>query len=185
MHELLLFAQVPTSQHPLLLQQLAGYTRMQPKRKYERHLILKARRPPGLGKMPSGGSQDVQALEIQKVNSMLNGGLFYMQLVGEVKEASFGNVNSKQSAPPLASQPLTGKGGPEVIHQSLNSRQGNGTTQVPEIDWKYDETAQTWSLEFRDLPEAGTRNTVTSRLMASIKLSEGNPLEFTKRLGYE
>ncbi|KAL2013807.1 hypothetical protein VTN00DRAFT_1332 [Thermoascus crustaceus] len=92
MHELLLFASVPAHQHHDLLQQLAGLTAMQPRRRFERRLLFKAYRKPGYVNTRIGGSQDLQASELQRLTKMLNGGMFYTQVVGPVTESDFGST---------------------------------------------------------------------------------------------
>lgn len=89
MHEFALYGQVPKEIHHRTLQQLAGYTRMQPVDTSEIHLVFKARQPPGLDKLPSaGGSQGVLQPDVQRWKNMLNASLYYVQLVGEIRPSS-------------------------------------------------------------------------------------------------
>ena len=46
--------------------------------------------------------------------------------------------------------------------------------------------AHTWTLQFRDLPEVVQpgRRQVTSRLMADVQISSGDPIEFMEALDY-
>ncbi|PYI04943.1 mediator of RNA polymerase II transcription subunit 18 [Aspergillus sclerotiicarbonarius CBS 121057] len=151
MHELLLFASVPAHQHHELLQQLAGLTAMQPRHRLERRLIFKAYRKPGLMNTRVGASQDLQGLELQRLNKMLNGGMFYTQVVGPVAEADFGAKPSSSGD----------------AHVSMS-----GLEEQPSSPYSYED--QPWKLEFRDIPEAGTRSAVTARLMASATLPKGD-----------
>ncbi|CAG8130281.1 unnamed protein product [Penicillium salamii] len=48
----------------------------------------------------------------------------------------------------------------------------------------YDYGQQPWKLEFRDIPEAGTRSAVTSRLMSSAVLPRGNVIPLMFAWGY-
>ncbi|KAH2345856.1 Mediator of RNA polymerase II transcription subunit 18 [Aspergillus fumigatus] len=154
MHELLLFASVPAHQHHELLQQLAGLTAMQPQHRLERRLVFKAYRKPGLVNVRVGASQDLQGAELQRLNKMLNGGMFYTQVVGPVSEADFG-----APASPVADQDA---------HMS-------GTDEKSSVrPHYYDYENQPWKLEFRDIPEAATRSAVTIRLMASASLPKGD-----------
>lgn len=85
MQELVLFGQVPESSHHLLLQQLAGISRMQPLPHTERHLIFRAQPPTALDRVQQGGgSQGVLPPEVQRTRAMLQGPLFHVQLVQEV-----------------------------------------------------------------------------------------------------
>lgn len=154
MHELLLFASVPHLQHHDLLQQLAGLTAMQPLHRLERHLIFKAYRKPGLINTRVGASQDVQAMDLQRLNKMLNGGMFHTQVVGPVSADDFGQ-------------------------DTLMS--GTDENNPPSY---YNYENQPWRLEFRDIPEAGTRSALTARLMANAALPKGNILPLMDAWGY-
>ncbi|BAE57297.1 putative RNA polymerase II mediator complex subunit Srb5 [Aspergillus flavus] len=156
MHELLLFASVPAHQHHELLQQLAGLTAMQPRHRLERRLIFKAYRKPGLINTRVGASQDLQGNEMQRLNKMLNGGMFYTQVVGPVSEADFGAQSSAASS-----------GDPDAPMSGTDT--GTNFEYHP-----YSYENQPWKLEFRDIPEAGTRSAVTTRLMASASLPKGD-----------
>ncbi|KAA8644839.1 hypothetical protein EYZ11_010954 [Aspergillus tanneri] len=153
MHELLLFASVPAHQHHELLQQLTGLTAMQPSHRLERRLVFKAYRKPGLINTRVGASQELQGAEVQRLNKMLNGGMFYTQVVGPVSEADFG----AKPAP-------TSLGDTDVTMSGTDVKNGHF--------YSYDN--QPWKLEFRDIPEAGTRSAVTARLMASAGLPKGD-----------
>lgn len=154
MHELLLFASVPAHQHHELLQQLAGLTAMQPRHRLERRLVFKAYRKPGLTNTRVGASQDLQGVELQRLNKMLNGGMFYTQVVGPVAKADFGGNPSSS-------------GDPDVSMSGLEEKPSSSSSS-----YSYED--QPWKLEFRDIPEAGTRSAVTARLMASATLPEGD-----------
>jgi mediator of RNA polymerase II transcription subunit 18, fungi type len=144
MHEFLLFAPVPASQHRELLQQLAGLTAMQPRHRLERRLIFKANRKVGrINTRLGGGSQDVQAAEIQRLLKMMNGATYYNRVVSVVAEDDFGAPAEE-----------------------------------------YDIDSQLWKMEWRDIPEAGTRSGVTSRLMANAVLPQGDIVNVMKAWGY-
>ncbi|KAJ5647625.1 hypothetical protein N7520_007306 [Penicillium odoratum] len=162
MHELLLFASVPVHQHHELLQQLTGLTAMQPRHALERRLIFKAYRKPGLATVRTGGSQDLQSGDLQRVNKMLNGGMFYTQVVGPVSDTAFG------SAPV-----------PDQDTEMAGMDDSRPTGQV-----SYDYEQQPWKLEFRDIPEAGTRSAVTARVMASASLPRGDIVPAMNAWGY-
>ena len=162
MHELLLFASVPVHQHHELLQQLTGLTAMQPRHALERRLIFKAYRKPGLATVRTGGSQDVQSADLQRVNKMLNGGMFYTQVVGPVSASAFGAAPISDSDTQMAGM----------------------DDSTPESHVPYDYEQQPWKLEFRDIPEAGTRSAVTARVMASASLPRGDIVPAMKAWGY-
>jgi mediator of RNA polymerase II transcription subunit 18 len=149
MHEQSLFASVPVHQHHELLQQLAGLTAMQPRHCLERRMIFKAFRKPGLAGR-TGASQDLQQADLQRLNKMLNGNMYYTQVVGPVTEAEFGSAESQMSD-----------------------------------EGVYDYGRQPWKLEFRDIPEAGTRSAVTSRLMSSATLPTGDIVPSMNAWGYK
>lgn len=166
MHELLLFASVPVHQHHELLQQLTGLTAMQPRHALERRLIFKAYRKPGFVTPRTGGSQDLQSGDLQRVNKLLNGGMFYTQVVGPVSETDFAVGNP-------ASDPDTQMAGME---DSKLTPHASGSS------YEYDQ--QPWKLEFRDIPEAGTRSAVTARVMASAALPRGDVTPAMNAWGY-
>ncbi|KAJ5818360.1 hypothetical protein N7474_003951 [Penicillium riverlandense] len=166
MHELLLFASVPVHQRHELLQQLAGLTAMQPRHCLERRLIFKAYRKPGLVTVRTGASQDLQSAELQRLNKMLNGGMFYTQVVGSVSERDFGGA---AAAPP----------GPDDTVMTNTTDDAN----PPPAD-QYDYARQPWRLEFRDIPEAGTRSAVTARVMSSAALPQGDIVPPMNAWGY-
>ncbi|GES60656.1 mediator of RNA polymerase II transcription subunit 18 [Aspergillus terreus] len=171
MHELLLFAPVPAHQHHELLQQLAGLTAMQPRHRVERRLIFKAYRKPGLSNTRVGASQDVQGADLQRLNKMLNGGMFYTQVVGPVSEADFG-------ANPV---PSASSDNSDTLMSGMTDQPGSSSGAESHY-YSYD--TQPWKLEFRDIPEAGTRSAVTSRLMASSILPKGDILTPMNAWGY-
>ena len=66
---------------------------MQPQIIQEVHLVFKARTPAGLDKVQvpgTGGSAGTtqQQQELQKLRTMLQSGLFYVQLVGSIQASS-------------------------------------------------------------------------------------------------
>nr|KAK5438344.1 DNA kinase/phosphatase Pnk1 [Exophiala xenobiotica] len=125
MHEFALYGQVTKDDHHRMLQQLAGYTRMQPQDVVEIHLIFKARQPPGLDNVPSaGGSQGIMQPEAQKVRAMLNAGLYYVQLVGEVMQN-------------------------ETKHTT------NGDISMTDGNGEPDKSTIKWTFEFKDTPDPG------------------------------
>lgn len=170
MHEILLFCSVPTQQHNELLQQLAGLTAMQPRRRIERHLVFKAHGKPGQITTRVGGTQDLQGSEMQRLTKMLNGGMYYTQVVGPVNESDFGSASPSTSS----SQDVAMQGVAEAPPGD------NTTTTRP----AYDFDNQNWRLEFRDIPEAGTRTAVTARLMANATLPSGDVLTPMNAWGY-
>ncbi|KAL4779106.1 mediator complex, subunit Med18 [Aspergillus varians] len=161
MHELLLFASVPSHQHHELLQQLAGLTAMQPRHCLERRLIFKATRKPGLINARGGNSREVQGADLVRLNKMLNGQMFYTQVVGPLSEVDF---DTKSSSVGNTDAPMS------------------GTEEAPGSSYDYD--SQPWKLEFRDIPEAGTRSTITARLAANATLPKGDIVTPMNAWGY-
>lgn len=159
MHELLLFASVPSHQHHDLLQQLAGLTALQPIHRLERRLIFKAYRKPDLVNSRTGASQDLQGSELQRLNKMLNGGMFHTQAIGPVSEHDFS---------PSQDSPMSG------VDENI----------PPGHARFYNYDNQPWRLEFRDIPEAGTRSALTARLMANASLPKGDLMALMNAWGY-
>lgn len=169
MHELLLFASVPLHQHHELRQQLAGLTAMQPRHRLERRLIFKAYRKPGVITTRVGASQDVQGVDLQRLNKMLNGGMYYTQVVGPVLHENFAAAGVTRGEGDDPDAAMSG------IYESQKDSLSHST---------YDYESQSWKLEFRDIPEAGTRSAVTARLMASAGLPKGDIVEPMNAWGY-
>jgi mediator of RNA polymerase II transcription subunit 18 len=156
MHELLLFASVPADPHYELLQQLAGLAAMLPRHRIERRLLFKASRKTGrINTRLGGGTQDVQGAELQRLTKMLTGTIYYTQVVGLVRESDFG-------ANAVAAE-----------------------TTAPDDDKTYDFENQLWRMEWRDIPDAGTRSAVTTRLMANALLPQGDVVATMNSWGYE
>ncbi|QSS51415.1 RNA polymerase II mediator complex subunit Srb5 [Histoplasma capsulatum var. duboisii H88] len=187
MHELLLFAPVPAKQHHDLLQQLSGLTAMQPTRIFERHLVFKAYRKPGFVKTRPGGSQDVQAPETQRLNKLLNGGLYYMQVVGNVRERDFGSMTASTSSPSDALAQGSGEGGESTQHSQEAlppTTTKNGAAAAAAAKRGYVAADQSWRLEFKDTPEAGARFGVTTRFVENSNLPSGNILPEMNAWGF-
>lgn len=174
MHELLLFAQVLPSRHDQLLKILAGVTGMQPQRVVARHLIFKPSRSPGQTSAQVGGSQGVQNAQLQALQGQLHNELYYLQLVGEVSDSSFAgriSVNTKASE---QENPDFRAG--EIDGEAENGAQLKGHQS--------EQAKQTWTLHFRDIPEVAGRRPVTSRMMSSVDIIDGDALAFMDSLGY-
>lgn len=178
MHELLLFASVPVHQHHELLQQLAGLTAMQPRHLVERRLIFKAYRKPGLVTSRVGGSQDLQQSgDLQRVNKMLNGGMFYTQVVGPVQSTDFADAGVTDAAANANPNPVNPDPDTDTKMDGMDSE-----SSIPRSAYDFDQ--QSWQLEFRDIPEAGTRSAVTSRVMATAALPRGDIVPSMNAWGY-
>lgn len=172
MHESSLFGQVPEESHHVLLQQLAGMTRMQPRHVVERHLVFKAIPPPGLAKIQSGATQGIQPPEVQKTKAFLGNPQYHLQLVTEASPnrsavAQDANVASVSSSRSNEADTLNGKTESKLTAES--------TLSEPDR----------WSLEFRDIPEAVKNPLVTSRLMSRNPIEGGDVFKFMRDLGYE
>lgn len=104
---------------------------------------------------------------MQRLNKMLNGNMFYTQVVGPVSERDFGARDSPSSRD----------------HQDAFMA---GTDEKNPVDdaYFYEYEDQPWRLEFRDIPEAGTRSAVTSRLMTSASLPRGDVVAPMNVWGY-
>lgn len=168
MHELLLFAPIPASQHHDLLQQLTGLTAMQPNRTFERRLIFKPYRRPGFVRPRPGGSQDVQHTEVQKLQKMLNSGLYHMQVVGAINATDFGVEENGHK--------------PDAVMGGMES---GGADQRVKPGPGYTPSNQVWKVEFKDTPEAGAGSGVTSRGASTAVLPYGDVVPLMKAWGYD
>lgn len=181
MHELILFGQVPFKQYEQVLKILAGVAAMQPNTVSERHLIFRPTKSSTISgrttAKPGAPVTQVQALQAQ-----MHGDLFYLQLVGD-----------RTSESPLSSITATIDGDDSTmtgtmlsIDRDINT---NGDTGNERDLYVKNRSANFnkyhWSIEFRDLPEVPGRRRVTSRLMASVPITNGNPLHVMHSLGYK
>jgi hypothetical protein len=159
MHELALYGQLAKDVHHRALQQLAGFTRMQPQDVKELHVVLKARQPPGLDLIQSAGGSGMssqQQQELQRIKTMLNAGLYYVRLIGEEQLEKTTKAD--------------GDGDATMVEGNLASNSRGARMR--------------WVLEFKDTPEAG-KQSVSSRVIARIPLEAGNLMRFLHEFGYE
>lgn len=160
MHELSLYGSVPAGRHHRLVQQLAGVCCMEPRDVEEIHLVFKARQPAGLEKVQvSGGSQATsqQQQEVQKLRTMMQSGVYYVQLVGTIIDSD--GIREHKEAHEASTNG-------DARHQRSNSRR---------IDWTF---------EFKDTPEAGQQATNT-RLISRTTIQDGEMTAFLNLFGYE
>lgn len=101
---------------------------------------------------------------------MLGGPLFYIQLVGDVTQVSHGLTNG--------TVPGDAQGSTE--ESTINGEADSGFKRNEAFS-----TGTKWSLEFRDIPDAGKDQSVTSRLMFRNPIEGGDIPKFMKELGYE
>ena len=112
----------------------------------------------------------MHSAEMQKLNKMLNGGLFYTQVVGAVRGTDFG-------AKKVSGLDVT------MSDQDVSQQPGGGDAEMI-VEGGYDIANQTWKMEFRDIPEAGTRTAITSRLMGMAVLPRGDVVSAMDSWGY-
>ena len=187
MHELLLFGQVPASQHSQILKILAGIAAMQPQPLVERHLILKPNKSPATT-VQVGAKQDIQSSQ----KTPAHGDLFYVQLVGV--------IDTNQGTSTTAAVKSSGEDGLVEMFQNNEEENGAGIAQDDKHETsattvvsvatesrasRHDQvlTVHSWSFEFRDLPEVPGRRPVTSRLMNSTNILVGDPVAFVEAFG--
>ena len=187
MHELLLFGQVPAAQHPQVLKILAGIAAMQPQTLVERHLILKPNKSPATT-VQVGAKQGIQSSQ----KTPVHGDLFYVQLVGVIETNHGTNATAAVN--------LSGEDGHMEMFQNNEEENGAGIAQNDKHETsattivseeaesrtsRHDQVlkAQSWSFEFRDLPEVPGRRPVTSRLMNSTNILVGDPVAFVEAFG--
>ena len=182
MHELLLFGQVPSSRHDQVLKILAGIAAMQPQQIAARHLLFKPTRPSSARANQNSSSTGVQSSQAQALQAQMQGDLFYMQLVGDVKENYQKTVPASDIATEISG--ITNLGD-RVDTDSSQQPTSNGNSHYKMAQSDPTLPQQNWSLEFRDLPEVPGRRPVTSRLMASVNITDGDPIIFMDALGYK
>ena len=178
MHELLLFGQVPLSQHDQMLKILAGIAAMQPRVIIERRLIYKPR-----NRVSNGNKTNVKpgapVSQIQNLQAQMHGDVFYLQLVGNISSDSYITPlgKSDDKVMPVA---LPENGGDGAVNEA-----GTTTENLVASEPTTDFMKHQWSIEFRDLPDVPGRRPVTSRLMASVPVAGGDPFHVMDSLGYK
>jgi len=123
------------------------------------------------------------------MQAQMQGDLFYLQLVGNMTgsaDSATGDVSSKDSQLPEGENQL-------AVYAAPNGDLG----KAPAGDRAIDLAAHPWSLEFRDIPDVvsqrpvadkrvvADKRPVTSRLMASVAITDGDPLGVMDALGYK
>ncbi len=165
MLEYALYGQVNQDGHHRMLQQLAGYTRMQPQDTTEIHLVFKARPPRGLDNIPSaGGSQGVMQPDVQKFKNMLHANLYYIQLVGEV----------------VWKQPLKAEEDGDITMASNGQTSAANSSSTPASSLP----TVRWALDFKDTPDAG-KQAVSTRTFSRTPIDDGDFVKLLDLFGYE
>jgi mediator of RNA polymerase II transcription subunit 18 len=188
MHELLLYAQIPPSRHNQLLRILSGIAGTQPQRVVERHLIFVPRKIHDSRGQQVGGTQTVQNQQAQALQGQLHGELFHLQLVSEIDDEQFPDEDGRtlEGLQRQGDEMMKDTGGGNI---ETRTQQGHlspkeplgGAVEGP----SYDFDKQLWSLRFHDLPEVAGRRPVTSRMISSVDIIDGNAIEFMDALGYK
>jgi mediator of RNA polymerase II transcription subunit 18 len=88
MHELLLFGQLPSSRHELLMNVLAGLTAMQPHRVTERHVLFQPTHGPVQAQVQKGGTQGLYK-KMPKPAAQQPRDLYHTHLVKVLDENEF------------------------------------------------------------------------------------------------
>ncbi|KAI4270127.1 MAG: hypothetical protein LQ337_006883, partial [Flavoplaca oasis] len=201
MHELLLHGTVPTTRHNQVLSILAGIAAMQPQPYHERRHIYKPTRPIVRPSMQVGGSQAVQSKQanpMQTVQGAIQGDLFHLHLVEDLVVESKGNgdVELKAEGTEVGEEEMMDIGDGEDGHTSILLKPQPTSNSPPILQHQTLPTTQltpsittnrkpsTWTLQFRDIPEAGTRRPVTTRLIADIPITGGDAQAFMSALEY-
>ncbi|KAL8737583.1 MAG: hypothetical protein Q9190_008102, partial [Brigantiaea leucoxantha] len=183
MHELSLLTSIPSTRHTQLLHILTGIAAMQPQPFNEKHTVFKPTRPAASSRVPLqvGGSQAVRGGRDMKVLGGVQGQgeLFYLHLVGDLTSAE-----SQEKPSEVA---MNGDIVMSEVEDGLGDREMRNSTSMDPISSNEHvdhSTAATWILQFRDIPEAGNRRPVTSRLMADIPITSGDPFALMKAMEY-
>jgi len=202
MHELLLFAQVPPSRHNYVLNVLTGLAAMQPQHILEKHLIFKPARLPAAARPAHVGAfQGVQNSQLQALQGQTSGDLYYLQLVGDIGARGSGRRGLREGEEGVIDV-LMGEGNGDVQLEGkvrcrslislsplliswLKVTQKEDTAPATPATNETADNIQSWTLQFRDLPEPVARRPVTSRLMADIPITLGDPLQLMSALDYQ
>ncbi|CAO1600993.1 MAG: hypothetical protein LQ349_002631 [Xanthoria aureola] len=177
MHEILLHGAVPTNRHGQVLSILAGIAAMQPQPFHERRLIYKPTRPVTRPSMQVGGSQAVQSKQMnpmQTVQGAIQGDLFYLHLVEDLVVDGRGKGDMERNRDEEKTRES----------EMMDSGDGGDDHQPPLSTSHPNAKPPNWTLQFRDIPEAGNRRPVTVRLIADVPITAGNAEAFMSALEY-
>jgi len=177
MHELLLFGQVPLSQHDQMLKILSGIAAMQPHAVIERHLIYKPRNHATNGNRTNVKS-GAPVSQKQALQAQMHGDVFYLQLVGNMSSNSVGAFVGKDEDKAMAGASAE-NGTDGAVYED-----GETIENIASLESTISLSKHQWSVEFRDLPDVPGRRPVTSRLMASVPVAGGDPFQNMDSLGY-
>jgi len=139
---------------------LSLYAAMKPKRKIERHIIFKGKRPPTVT-IPSTEGRP----ELQPIVDKLKSPLYYSHLVRDITKDEFGShAHGTPGDPPE----------PKV------------DTFAPEFPPKQEKREPLeWCMEWRDIPIAGGKGIVTQRGSLSMTMWDDDPFPFLGIWGWE
>lgn len=169
MHELLLFGQIPSSQHDQLLNILAGVAAMQPVPILEKHMVFRPNKAAGSAlPVQVGNAQDIQKSQVQALQAQVQGELFYIQLVADVADKILGEDIQEGADVDMERNEVEK---PEVAPNAVESD-------------KKSTKPERWTLQFRDLPEVARQRPVTSRQISDVPITSGDPMKFMSALDY-
>ncbi|KAI9766289.1 MAG: Mediator of RNA polymerase II transcription subunit 18 [Candelina submexicana] len=122
---------------------------------------------------------------MQALQGQMHGEMFYMQLVGEMREEDFTtlSVESSQTVNETDIRADVQMSSSMAEVESKHSEPGD-TSRTSSLARGLDTDSQRWTLHFNDLPEVAGRRPVTSRMISSIDLAEGNAMQFMDKWGY-
>ncbi|KAK6524318.1 Mediator of RNA polymerase II transcription subunit 18 [Orbilia ellipsospora] len=172
MHELTLFAHVPTSRVHHVERALTTVTGMQGVPLLEHHLVYKPKR-----NRQSVGGNTAGNGSSGPPNPAGAGDFYYLKLVTEIPQPD--DATQYQTA-----TSRHGIGGSDVMdvdsgpdgENKANGNHGKGTA--------YDVREQRWTIRFSDLPEVNGKRPVTSRMIHNATVYDGDTLAFVDSLGY-
>ncbi|KAF3935780.1 hypothetical protein ABW20_dc0106591 [Dactylellina cionopaga] len=193
MHELTLFAHVPTSRIGHAERALTTVTGMSGVPVLEHHLIYKPKRSrQSIGSSVGGNGSTGPA------NQAAVGDFYYLKLVTEIPQSS-GSQDGNETAE--NGEELAGlKGGrdsdvmeidpppptaSDAASTSIDGNQAEIFRRSKETSTQlYDVQQQKWILRFSDLPEVNGKRPVTSRMIHHAAVQDGDALSFVDSLGY-
>ena len=194
MHEVLLFGGVPASAQSHVLSVIAGIAACRPQSLIEHHLIFKPIRQPGT---ITARAQAKPGSQNQSLQSQLSNDLYYLQLVGQLhRQRTAGteqDLEDRENEDPMKlddSMTLDEQEQSPSLQQAVNGSKTETSgfqpaiEKTPAADSSIDFTVNPWTIEFRDLPDVPGKRAALSRLMASIPVVDGSPLDLIKTIGY-
>ncbi|KAF3915878.1 hypothetical protein AA313_de0202524 [Arthrobotrys entomopaga] len=172
MHELTLFAHVPTPRVHHVERALTTVSGMRGVPLFEHHLIYKPKR-----NRQSVGGNTAGNGSSGPTNPAGAGDFYYLKLVTEIPR----HDDTTQNQAAMNRGDNQGSDVMDIDSGPAAENRANGNHEKGMI---YDVREQKWAIRFSDLPEVNGKRPVTSRMIHNATVHDGDTLAFVDSLGY-